>query len=550
MHAKSATLSGRLVLRYTQSSGLRPVLSPFGPHLQVVSMKPTPASEPLSVPAPLSYEVDGVRVSFDPASSRWLAAGNGKKTHSQSFDTLMERVKGWDGSGASSAPAAAAREQEVEDVLLHFTREDSWWLSPDSVSPLRVRMRWNANGAPTVVRFQRAPESRSRTAPGWESSQASSLRLGHPEVLTAEDRAWWARLVLARAQVLLLQKTQQDIARQWEAAKTHRTVAWEQQRVGSGDERAWTSKPMDTRALASKSSHTHYGQTMLPADVPFLDSSMLGDTTGWTARPDGSWQQDGVTLRLMAGRYSSPEFVVEREDNGTVCRLGRWSDWRDAFYLANATVRLDRDQVPVRSMRVLTDKNHWIKDPASNWPLLQEVRAGVVIPETRSGRTHQTQAFLLTRSNLDKNDKHVRTRVSDEAVSPYPVWESLSGCSYNVPVWYDAEPVDEATLALIMRLKTRETELVTAARQDEAERLLAQTQAALTWAYNRAGDAEDPVRPDGEALVARWKREMERWTMQAEAAPGLAEIREFCEQARAEADGLRSVSRPSRRAAP
>lgn len=328
--------------------------------------------------APLTrMDDDGIQWGFDPSQQRWFAIVNGKKTSSQDFSKLSDKVSGLLAQAKAAVenkdnPREAPAIPAPKELVLIIDRLDRGF------SPILAKVEWNAaSGEYEILRYKEFKPDGKAAEGGWGSSGSHLLKVFHPECLTKEDRDYLTSLVTLRTINRAIKDMSERTWTAWRAHKQDQRVTYEQS-FRNGKLELVTTDRFDV--------HSSRRQAHMSPNLPCL-SLPTADLSGWETTPEGYYRRGEVSIRLgpSSSKFSAPRIQVWAD---------RWpdpvyeGDFKMAATLANATVDvLAKNPSPVQEWHAseqVTDK----KSPSSiSWPSLWEQWGGAVFASSQSSET-------------------------------------------------------------------------------------------------------------------------------------------------------------------
>lgn len=331
------------------------------------------ASPPAS---PLTRTDDnGVQWGFEPAEKRWFAIVNGKKSSSQDFSKLSDKVtnllaKAREAIDNKDKPVVAVPEvppaRELVLITQHVNR---------GFFPIMAKVEWNAAiEGYEILRYKEFKSDGKPADGGWHSSGASSLRVFHPECLGKKDRSYLTSLTRYEIVERAIKDMESRTWAAWRNVKQDHRLTYEN---------SFRNGQLELGVTERFDYHSSRRQAHISPNLPHV-SMPTPDLVNWETTAEGHCRRGEVSIRLgeSTSRFVAPsiEVWVDRWPN-PVYR----GDFDTAATLANATVEvLESNSPPVREWHASAQDNK-NKSSSISWPTLWEQWGGAVFSTSKIG---------------------------------------------------------------------------------------------------------------------------------------------------------------------
>ncbi len=456
---------------------------------------------------------NGIPFGFEPETGKWFAEVNGKRTTSQDFDTLTNRV--------DSLLAAKKKENTVRAEVFEVTTMALGFETLSHPTPVKLRLVWNPKeGAPMIQKYQLLTEGQ-----GWREFNKENLKVADIGNLPWPLKQHYAAKAINDLLDDRFQKAERAIAEAWIEKKTDATQVYRFQTHREVGLMKATDKEYQ-QAVRSSDKRNLFA---LHSDAVMEEQNKnkaAYQRDGWVVTSEGHWERSSgdLRVRLETTGYVASFLLEEKTSEGYVALFSA-RDFNEALQLAEITEGLKTENsllTWVHSDSVLG------KDHDVHWPRQAQIRGYAFISSeenhlgTPSGATSLYTLSRETDSELTKYTKNSAW-----------AWEKKEGNQHggSVQRFLRAGPEDQMLEPL---RELRKGWMGLQQPEDTAHQIMKTlkpfTEEWLSTIYeaNLNGDWEDPT---PEALRARFERLQGQWAANAQRHDVVAKFDSSCNQA-------------------
>lgn len=471
---------------------------------------------------------NGIPVGFDPDTGKWFAEVDGKRTTSQSFDALANRLD----TQKKSVSKAHVENFEVTTLALGIDKINQ-------PTPVRLQLAWNSKkGQAEIKKYKLLTPGN-----GWKEFQSEDLLVANPSALPGPFKAITQEKLFNGVLSDAYAQTEKAFALAWLALKSSSTAVYLYQTVRTPGLNKGGQKELDFSKRTSDSRNLFTLLEGAPLEVLAHEEGVHTKPI-WAVTPEGYWEHDSKELRVRLDvGHSIPYFKVEERKGESFVEVFSGQNFNEALKIAELTHHFKAEEAAAAWS---TSDLNIVKDSVS-WPIPTHVRGyAFIAKEDLQASLPKGEVVLYTLTRSEHNP--LSTHGSDD---PHWKWSKREGNShagtYNMPKFL-APGAEDAGLSALLALRQ---ELLSIQREQlkihvVVAQLKTSRQEWLDSLYeaNLNGEWEDPT---PEALRAQWERQNTAWLANATKDPTVVAFREKSQALTAEAETLLSPPAPKAR---
>lgn len=336
---------------------------------------------------------NGVPIGYDPETQKWFAEIDGKRTTSQDFSTLINRVDG------RKKVAQKAHVEIFEVTTLALGTGSS--IHP---TPVKLQLQWNGEtGNPEIKKYLFLTPGQ-----GWRESDRKTLVVVNPFSLPAALKSHFAESALTAAADQAYRIAERAVATAWSEAKINSSATYRYQThhtpgLADGDDKdiAFSKKVGDTRNVFTVDKNAP--MAVVPKNLD------IHNQPEWTTTPEGHWEHNSgtVRVRLNISQHSYLSFDVEEKSEKGFQKVYETQDFNEALTVALLTHRF-KEENAITSWESMPDGV--VQSKSVSWPPSVDVRGTVFVTDEKLTMTPArgtVSKFQLRREKSNPlNDHH------------------------------------------------------------------------------------------------------------------------------------------------